>query len=191
MVGYAGIGLLPSVLTVALVVTACGTFHTSDPPSDAGGPTSDDLTEEDLTDYSTVMEAVQALRPAWLRERTPLFLSPRSGTKPANPVWVYWDGTRLGDPSYLTRIATSQVSRVMYYNARVASFRWGISHENGVIYLVPSFEPGWDGIRDEVEFPTQVPATSRGSSSTGLARPGMGLLRNQFASADPSRSSKR
>ena len=138
VIGDARIGLLPSILTVALMVTACGTFSTSNPPSDDRGPTSDDLTKEDLTDYSTVMEAVQALRPAWLRERTPLFLSPRSGTTPANPVWVYWDGTRLGDPSNLTRIATSQISRAVYFNARVASFRWGISHENGVIYLVPA-----------------------------------------------------
>ena len=137
-IGDARIGLLLSILTVALVVAACGTLGTSNPPSDDRGPTSDDLTKEDLTDYSTVMEAVQALRPTWLRERTPLVLSPRSGTEPANPVWVYWDGTRLGDPSYLTRIATSQISRAVYYNARVASFRWGISHENGVIYLVPA-----------------------------------------------------
>lgn len=138
MIGSTKIRLLPSILTAAFVVTACGTLNGSDSPSDAGGGRSDDLTAEDLTDYSTVMEAVQVLRPAWLRERTPLFLSPRTGTEPANPIWVYWDGTRLGDPSYLTRIATSRVSRVVYYNARVASFRWGISHENGVIYLVPA-----------------------------------------------------
>jgi hypothetical protein len=138
VIGYARIGLLPSILTVALVLTACGTLNTSSSPPDSGGPMADHLTEENLIDYSTVMEAVQALRPAWLRERTTLFLSPRSGTEPANPVWVYWDGTRLGDPSNLTRIATSQVARVVYYNARVASFRWGISHENGVIYLVPA-----------------------------------------------------
>jgi hypothetical protein len=138
VIGYARTGLLSSSLTVALVLTACAALNTSSSPSEAGGPTADDLTEENLMDYSTVMEAVQALRPAWLRERTTLFLSPRSGTEPANPVWVYWDGTRLGDPSYLTRIATSQVSRVVYYNARVASFRWGISHENGVIYMVPA-----------------------------------------------------
>jgi hypothetical protein len=138
VIGDTRIRRLPSVLTATLVVAACGTLNGSDSPSDAGGPRSDDLTAEDLTDYSTVMEAVQVLRPAWLRVRTPLFLSPRTGTAPANPVWVYWDGTRLGDPSYLTRITTSQVSRVMYYDARVASFRWGISHENGVIYLVPA-----------------------------------------------------
>lgn len=130
--------ILPAILTAALVLTACGKRNASESPSAVGGSKSDDLTAEDLSAYSTVMEAVQVLRPAWLLERTPLFLSPRSGTEPANPVWVYWDGTRLGDPSYLTRIATSQVSRVIYYNARIASFRWGINHENGVIYLVPA-----------------------------------------------------
>jgi hypothetical protein len=138
VIGYTRIPLLPSILTAALAVTACGTTNASDSLSDAGRPTSDDLTAEDLTDYSTVMEAVQVLRPAWLRQRTSVFLSPRSASEPANPVWVYWDGTRLGDPSYLTRIATSQVSRIVYYDSRAASFRWGISHENGVIYLVPA-----------------------------------------------------
>ena len=137
MIAYARISLLYPLLTAAVTLTACGPLHTTDSPSDAG-PGSDDLVAEDLTDYSTVMEAVQALRPAWLRERTPLVLSPRSGTEAASPVWVYWDGTRLGDPSYLTRIATSQVSRLVYYDARVASFRWGIGHENGVIYIVPA-----------------------------------------------------
>jgi hypothetical protein len=138
MMRYARIGLLPSVLTAALALTACGMLKPPTPPSDAGGRTSDDLTEVDLADYATVMEAVQALRPLWLRQRTPVVLSPRSGTEAANPVWIYWDGTRLGDPSYLTRISTSQVSRVMHYDARAASLRWGISHENGVIYLVPA-----------------------------------------------------
>jgi len=137
MVGYNRISLLPSIITAALALTACGTLNPSKSPAGAGGRGADDLTREDLENYSTVMEAVQALRPIWLRERTPLVLSPRSGTEPASPVWIYWDGTRLGDPSYLNRIATSEVSRVVHYDARAASLRWGVNHENGVIYLVP------------------------------------------------------
>jgi hypothetical protein len=119
-----------------LVLAACGTVRSSG-SSAAPARGSDDLKQEDLEDYSTVLEAVQAMRPIWLRQRTPLLLSPRSGTEAASPVWIYWDGTRLGDPSYLGRIAPSQVSRVVHYVARTASLRWGIGHENGVIYLVP------------------------------------------------------
>jgi hypothetical protein len=134
MIGDTRIRLLPFIVAAALVLTACGALN----PSEARERPSDDLTEVDLEDYATVMEAVQALRAGWLRERTPLLLSPRSGTEPENPVWVYWDGTRLGDPSYLTRISTSEVSRVIHYDARTASVRWGVGHENGVIYLVPA-----------------------------------------------------
>jgi hypothetical protein len=137
MFRYARIGLIASTLAAALVLAACGRLLPPTPGSE-GGRGSDDLTEADLEDYSTVMEAVQVMRAAWLRERTPLVLSPRSGTEPANPVWVYWDGTRLGDPSYLRRISTSDVSRVIYYDARAASVRWGVGHENGVIYLIPA-----------------------------------------------------
>ena len=136
---------VPAALAAALVLSACGSFGPRG--SGEGGGASAALTEVDLEDYSTVMEAVQALRPGWLRERTPLVLSPRSGTAPASPVWVYWDGTRLGDTSYLTRIGVSQVSRVMHYDARAASVRWGIGHENGVIYLVPAVGSVGPGFR--------------------------------------------
>ena len=135
MTGFLRIGRFRPLLAAALLLGACGRFSAGSNPRERG---SDDLTEVDLRDYSTVMEAVQALRAGWLRERTPLVLSPRSGTESASPVWIYWDGTRLGDPSYLGRIATSQVSRVIRYDARTASVRWGIGHENGVIYLVPA-----------------------------------------------------
>jgi len=139
MIGLTRIGRFFSILAAAAVLTACGVRnpYTSPPESPRG---SDDLTEVDLTDYATVMEAVQALRPVWLNQRTPMVLSARSGSgaEPGNPVWVYWDGTRLGDPTHLTRIATGEVSRIVHYDARAASVRWGISHENGVIYLVPA-----------------------------------------------------
>ena len=138
--------LLPALLAATLPLSTCGALDPG-PPSDEGRRTSDDLTETHLQDYSTVMEAVQALRAGWLRERTPLVLSPRSGTEPANPVWVYWDGTRLGDTSHLRRIATTDVSRVMHFDARAASVRWGIGHENGVIYLVPAVGSAGPGFR--------------------------------------------
>ena len=137
MIGHTRVSLLAAVIAAALVSTACGARNPSGAAPAAGERGTDDLTKEDLADYSTVLEAVQALRPIWLRQRTPLLLSPSSGTEPASPVWIYWDGTRLGDPSHLSRIATSQVTRVVHYDARAASLRWGISHENGVIYLVP------------------------------------------------------
>jgi hypothetical protein len=140
MIGHATIGWSISVLAVGLALTACSPRNPYTTPPDPPRGNSDDLIEADLTDYSTVAEAVQALRPRWLTRRTPLLLSPGSetGAAAAAPVWVYWDGTRMGDFSYLVRIKTNEVSRVIHYNARDASLRWGIDHENGAIYLVPA-----------------------------------------------------
>ena len=146
MIAASRLRLLSATVTAVLVLAACGALRPTS-PAEGGRRTSDDLTEAELSEYSTVMEAVQSRRPGWLRVRTPLLLSPRSGTEPANPVWIYWDGTRLGDPSYLTRISTTEVSRVMHFDARSASVRWGVGHENGVIYLVPavgSVGPGFE-----------------------------------------------
>ena len=127
------------MLAVTVALGACGSLGPGAAGDGAGERgSSGELTEEELRNYSTVMEAVQALRASWLRERTPLVLSPRSGAEAANPVWVYWDGTRLGDTGYLARIGTSEVSRAIHYDARAASVRWGVGHENGVIYLVPA-----------------------------------------------------
>jgi hypothetical protein len=135
MIGFLRVGLPRPLFAAALVLAACGTVNRSSAPDRRG---TNDLTETELRDFATVMDAVQSLRAGWLRERTPLLLSPRSGTESASPVWVYWDGTRLGDPSSLRRITTSEVSRVIHYDARTASVRWGVGHENGVIYLVPA-----------------------------------------------------
>lgn len=141
MIGHSRIGLSLSVFAVGLALAACSPRNPyTTPPEPPRGGNSDDLIETDLTDYSTVMEAVQALRPRWLNRRTPLHLSPGSqtGAAAAAPVWIYWDGTRMGDPSYLVRVKTNEVSRVIHYDARDASLRWGIDHENGAIYLVPA-----------------------------------------------------
>src|SRR5690606_4121668 len=128
MVGFRNRRLVPWLSAAVMVLAACGAMNSAS-PSGSGGSRSSDLTAEELQDYSTVLEAVQALRAGWLHERTPLVLAPRTGTAPANPVWVYWDGTRLGDASYLGRISSSQVSRVIRYDARAASVRWGVGHE--------------------------------------------------------------
>lgn len=145
MVGFGRIVRCTPLFAAVLLLSSCGTLNRAG--SERGGGSSDDLTPTDLQDYSTVMEAVRALRTGWLHERTPLVLSPRSGTAPANPVWVYWDGTRLGDISHLDRIPTGDVSRVMHFDARAASVRWGIGHENGVIYLVPAVGSVGPGFR--------------------------------------------
>jgi hypothetical protein len=122
-------------LVLPLVFAACGARTEAGPRT-----ASDRLTPAEIERYSNLYEAVQALRLTWLQPRTRLRLDPRgvsdSGAVPANPVWTYRDGTRLGGPEALRRISTTEIERVEYYNARAASHRWGINHENGAINVI-------------------------------------------------------
>ncbi len=132
-----------SALLLSLLVTACS------PRMSTRTASRSTLAAAELNRYGNLLDAVTALRPEWLRERTTVYLSanPAEATTPASPVWVYWDGTRLGPPSYLARISPNQVESVRYFDYRTASMRWGINHENGVIYVTPavgSVGPGID-----------------------------------------------
>jgi hypothetical protein len=79
--------------------------------------------------YSTVYDAVLALRPNWLRPR-----GPESFVLPT-VVWVYVDEQRLGDVETLRTIQTSQVSTVRFYDGPSATGRWGVGHNAGVIHV--------------------------------------------------------
>lgn len=126
------------LLAVALLLTACTARSTV-----SGGSAANHISREDLSRYTTVMDAVQGLRPVWLRQRTPLTLSndpvppgqPNPGTRETNPVWIYRDGLRVGDPTVLQNMSTAEVETIEYYDAARASRAWGQNHENGVIHL--------------------------------------------------------
>lgn len=79
--------------------------------------------------YSTVYDAVEALRPNWLRPR-----GPESFVLPL-VVWVYVDNVRLGDVQTLRTIQPSQVSTVRFYDGPSATGRWGVGHGAGVIHV--------------------------------------------------------
>jgi lysophospholipase L1-like esterase len=79
--------------------------------------------------FSTVYDAVQALRPNWLRPR-----GPESFSLPL-VVWVYVDNVRLGEVETLRNIQPSQVSTVRFYDGPSATGRWGVGHGAGVIHV--------------------------------------------------------
>ena len=118
-----------ALLFAVSMLAACATR----PPTDRGVRfDSSELSREELTRYTTVGDAVRALRSVWLQQRTPVRLSSAGST---NPVWVYRDGTRVGGPEVLRNLSTSEVAEVRYFDAVQASQRWGINHENGVIHV--------------------------------------------------------
>lgn len=74
----------------------------------------------------TLYEAVQRLRPAFLRART---TSAGPGFLPV----VYVDGMRKGSPEILRTIPTSEVAEIRYLTVQDATTRYGMNVEAGVL----------------------------------------------------------
>lgn len=89
----------------------------------------DVLTPSDLTTFSNAYQAIQTLRPAWLRTRA------AGGFQAEGQVWVYRDGMRAGGVDRLRNINTVEIQELRYYDGISASQRWGLGHENGVIHV--------------------------------------------------------
>ena len=77
--------------------------------------------------YTSVYDAVAALRSVWLR--------PRSAESVVSTVWVYVDNARVGDVDVLKTIQPRLVSTVRYYDGPSATSRWGVDHAAGVIHV--------------------------------------------------------
>ena len=79
--------------------------------------------------YSSVYDAVAALRSLWLQPRGPdSFVAP-------SIVWVYIDGARVGDVSALKEMQPRMVNTVRFYDGPSATSRWGVDNGAGVIHV--------------------------------------------------------
>lgn len=112
-----------------------------------------------LGNYTTVYDAVAALRSAWLR--------PRGADSFVNPsiVWVYVDGARVGDVSVLQRIQPQLVNTVRFYDGPTATGLWGVDNGAGVIHVSTWSEgaPGMvvpDSTRRTTRPGTRIPDTT-------------------------------
>jgi hypothetical protein len=79
-------------------------------------------------------EAVQRLRPSWLRGRGPTSFNDGGSRYPK----VYIDGmSRNGPPKQaLSRISVQRVKAIRFLGAGEATMRFGSGNENGVILVV-------------------------------------------------------
>ncbi len=89
------------------------------------------LTREQMLEghFTTVYDAVEALRPAWLRPR-----GPDSFAFPST-VWVYIDDVRAGGVDVLQNLQPGLVNTVRWYSGPEATGRWGVDHGAGVIHV--------------------------------------------------------
>jgi hypothetical protein len=77
--------------------------------------------------YLNAYDAVEALRSHWLRTRGPdSFASP-------SQVWVYIDGSRLGDVGTLRQVQSSMIESIRWIDGVTATGQWGVGHSAGVI----------------------------------------------------------
>lgn len=118
------------VLATLLTVNACATGTT---PRAARRPHVDRtvLSRELMLShhFTTVYDAVAALRSQWLQPRGPeSFLLP-------TVVWVYLDEGRLGTIETLRNIQPGLVATVRFYDGPSATGRWGVGHNAGVIHV--------------------------------------------------------
>ena len=94
-------------------------------------PRRDVLTAQELhgTGFTTVLEALQALRPSWLEGHgTDSFRTP-------SQVRVFLDANELGGVDALSVVQMASVVYIRHYNGIEATARWGVGHSQGVIYV--------------------------------------------------------
>lgn len=96
------------------------------PPPNGGH---DVITAEELQHVNefTLYDAVQRLRPSFLRSRTSLTY----GRPQTNPLMLYVDGERMESLDYLRRISPSEVLEVRFYEPQLANTRFARYNNSG------------------------------------------------------------
>lgn len=128
-----------AVLAAALAACASGTGGGDTSPRAAqtvGAPdgrrSTDQITQAEIARASvaTAYDAVQRLRPAFLRTRG-------RGSFRFDPqqAVVYLDGTPIGGPDALRRINSTDVHAIRYLRGPDATTRYGTGHEGGAILV--------------------------------------------------------
>lgn len=117
----------PVLLLVATFALACA-------PATAGRTTMRNknfISQEELqaARYSNLYDAINTLRPAFLRSRGRNTFDPNVTEYPA----VYQDGQRFGELQILKTMPLDQVKSVRYLSAPDATTKYGSNHTAGVI----------------------------------------------------------
>jgi hypothetical protein len=92
------------------------------------------ITAQELseTGESNVYQAIEELRPQWVRGRSRA--SMREGGQSGDVV-VYIEGARIGNASALQQISINGVYEVQYLDAGEATNRFGTGHTSGAIIV--------------------------------------------------------
>jgi len=117
----------PTALALAaLLFTACAAGQSGSPRIN---PDRISRVEIEEAGPSSAYDLIQKLRPIWLRKR-----GNTSFTQDTD-LWVYVDGTRLGERDSLRGVRTENLESLEFMDARRATNRFGPGHMNGAILL--------------------------------------------------------
>lgn len=107
------------------------------------------ITQEQIaaSGFGNVYELVQALHPEWLRTRGVKSMTEGargSGggttmsvqyTPGMAAILVYLDNARMGNIESLRQLPTANVGAVRFLDSTEATYKWGIGHQHGVIWV--------------------------------------------------------
>jgi hypothetical protein len=110
--------------------TAVSSSATARPRKDANLITGDELASRSTL---TARQAIEQLRPQFLRTRGTTTLG-NAQTK--DEIWVYVDGTRMGDLQVLNNIGVHEIREIRYLSPSEATNRYGTGHVQGAILIV-------------------------------------------------------
>jgi len=141
---------LASVMLASIAACASGSggaqaapVETRGAASASGGPTKSTaslLIADDLrkTDAQNLGDAIQRLRPEWLRRGSARAASsmgtPRAA--PAEPLVVWIDNNRAGGTEILAQMQISNVRSVQYFSPSEAESRFGTGNSSGAIQII-------------------------------------------------------
>lgn len=122
---------------VFLLFTACGTAPSGTGAAPSLTPDRNYITQEEIRGAAstTALDAVRALRPAWLVKRGPQSVSYEAD------IVVYLGRARLGGIDALGEMAAGNVTSMEFLSPAAANYRFGAGHPYGAI-VVSTAMPG-------------------------------------------------
>ena len=117
--------------TAICCLTLLSACSTNSKTTGSARPDHNVITHQQMVDnhFQNAYEAVQALHPNWLQPRGPDSFSSTSRVE------VYEDATHLGGVELLRNVPVGNVAYMRWYDGIEAQQRFGIGHNNGVIYV--------------------------------------------------------
>lgn len=117
------------IMGVALLLSACASAGTNAGRGQSSRTGRDVITAEQIYQFTDAYEAINSLRPLWLRPK------PLDSFSNPSQVRVYRDGVSQGGAETLRSMHTADIAEIRFYDAVFATQRWGLDHGAGVIFI--------------------------------------------------------